>query len=94
VIASNSRKKIGPGFRLTCTLPKEVEVLAIDGPTTGHLKGNKVAFDPLQKMDARANAIYQLTIRAKMKGAATVEYRLESLVECEPIIEKDSFVVH
>jgi len=77
-------------IKVVATLPPQLKLVQTTGPTPGTAEGSKVAFAPLNKLDAGQSVSWLVEVRAEEAG--DVRFRVEMTSESlsEPVIETQS----
>jgi uncharacterized repeat protein (TIGR01451 family) len=75
-------------------VPEGMTPLGGDGPSAIHVEGQKVSFDPVPKLAARADALYRVRVKAVKKG----DWRFKAYLTCDqlerPVYEEESTLVY
>jgi uncharacterized repeat protein (TIGR01451 family) len=73
------------GVRLTALLPDEVVPLEAKGPVAGQTEKQQVRFASLDKLPARGEAVYRVSVRGKQGGSGHV--RVELTADRQPSVQ-------
>jgi uncharacterized repeat protein (TIGR01451 family) len=80
--------------QIQTVVPDGLTPIGGDGPSAIHLNGQKVSFDPVPKLSARADALYRVRVRAVKKG----DWRFKAYLTCDqlqrPVYEEESTLVY
>jgi uncharacterized repeat protein (TIGR01451 family) len=80
--------------QIQTVVPDGMTPLGGDGPSAVHLDGQKVSFDPVPKLAARADALFRVRVRAVKKG----DWRFKAYLTCDqlqrPVYEEESTLVY
>jgi uncharacterized repeat protein (TIGR01451 family) len=68
IIVTNQGSALGTNIRIVAELEPEMEFVSASGVTNGKLEGNKITFEPLASLAAKAKAAYTVVVKAKSEN--------------------------
>jgi uncharacterized repeat protein (TIGR01451 family) len=79
---------------IVANLPEGLEAVNADGPGPHQLRGDRVRFEPIAKLAARADALFRVKVRGKRDG----KWRMRVEMTCDqldrPVFEEESTTVY
>jgi uncharacterized repeat protein (TIGR01451 family) len=87
---TNTGSKTETDIKLVGILPDKMKFKTATGPTRFREKGKEIAFEPLPKLEPKADAIYRITVRAMAPGDVRFKAQITSASLAEPVIEMES----
>ncbi|MSR54582.1 MAG: DUF11 domain-containing protein [Gemmataceae bacterium] len=80
--------------KLTLAIPAQMKFKAARGPGKYKLTANEIIFEPLEKLPARTEVTYRITLTAKEKGNAKFKATMTASGLTEPIIRQESTKIY
>jgi uncharacterized repeat protein (TIGR01451 family) len=90
VLVTNAGSKTETDIKVICTIPDKMELKGVQAPVRYHIEGNVVMFEPLPKLAPRADACYQLKVRAAAPGDVRFKAQVSSGSLVEPVIQTEA----
>jgi uncharacterized repeat protein (TIGR01451 family) len=91
---TNTGSKAETDLKLTCTLPPQVKLKAVQGPVKYEVAGNEVIFQSLARLAPRADVVYKVTVTAVQKGDARFKASLTTATLVEPVVKVEPTKVY
>ena len=90
----NQGSKAAGNVRLSIALPAELKPLAAEGPTRHTLEGDRVVFDGLAQLAAKADTTYRLRVKALKPGDLRTRIQLLTDDMQTPVTKEESTRVY
>ena len=91
---TNTGSKTETDLKLVCTIPIQLEFKSAQGPVQFDQIGTEVVFQPLSKLAPRADVIFKVVCKAKVKGDARFKAQLTTTSLVEPVVKVESTRVY
>ena len=91
---SNTGSKDETDVKLICAIPAQMKFKSARGPGKYELTANELIFEPLDKLPARTEVTYRITLTAKEKGDAKFKATMTASGLTEPIIRQESTKIY
>jgi uncharacterized repeat protein (TIGR01451 family) len=78
----------GTNLRLMVQVPETLVILRAEGPSNGQVRGQLVAFDPLPRLAARADAVYRVRVRGLRPGGGRFRVELQAASLANPLSQE------
>lgn len=91
---TNQGSQPSRGVQVAATVPAEMQVLDVHGPTQGTVDGQSVVFHPLDTLAAGKVESYQVRVRCKAAGQARFRAFFRSDDTPTPVVEEESTRVY
>lgn len=79
--------------RVHATLPKELEAIAADGPTSQTLADQVLRFEPIDKLAPKADATFRVKVRGTAKGDCRFQASVTTDQLSRPVVKEESTTV-
>jgi uncharacterized repeat protein (TIGR01451 family) len=80
--------------RVTADVPAGLQVLGAEGPTDHRIDGQRVVFEPLPKLAARADAVYRVKVKARQAGEWHFVAYMQTAHMQRPVMREESTMVY
>jgi uncharacterized repeat protein (TIGR01451 family) len=90
VTVLNTGSLPGNQVEVTATMPKELRVLNMDGPSRPRLEGNRVIFPAVDGLQPRQSFIYTIEAQALQPGDVRFHVELKDATQRDPVIKEQS----
>jgi uncharacterized repeat protein (TIGR01451 family) len=80
----------GNQVQITATVPRQLHVLSLDGPSKPALDGNRVAFPPVDGLQPRQSFVYTIEAQALQPGDVRFHVELRDATQREPVVKEQS----
>src|SRR5262245_24679472 len=87
---TNTGSKDETDVKLVCAIPPQMKFKSATGPMKHDLVSGEVVFQALPKLEAKADAIFKVTVTAGVKGDARFKATLTAGALSEPVIQQES----
>jgi hypothetical protein len=81
-------------IQIVATAPDGLQPREASGPTTYHLQGPQLVFEPLSRLATKADAVYRIKVRGLQPG----DYRFRVQMTCDqlkaPVVKEESSRVY
>lgn len=77
------------GVELRAVVPAGMMLRSAQGPVAGRMEGQTIVFQPLEKLEGRRQAIYQVTVQAQAAGELRFRAELNSEQLRTPLIQEE-----
>jgi uncharacterized repeat protein (TIGR01451 family) len=91
---TNTGSKTETDLKLVCNIPAQLEFKSATGPVQHDQIGTDVVFQPLGKLAPRADVVFKLVCKAKVKGDARFKAQLTTTSLVEPVVKVESTRVY
>lgn len=91
---SNTGSKDETQIKLVCAIPPQMKLKSARGPGKFELVGDELVFEPLDKLPARTELTYRVTLTAKEKGVAKFKATMTATGLTEPVSRVESTRVY
>lgn len=91
---TNTGSKTETDLKLVCNIPTQLEFKSATGPVQFDQIGTDVVFQPLGKLAPRADVVFKLVCKAKVKGDARFKAQLTTTSLVEPVVKVESTRVY
>jgi hypothetical protein len=81
-------------LKLVCSIPAQLEFKSATGPAQFDQIGTEVVFQPLGKLAPRADVVFKVVCKAKLKGDARFKAQLTTTSLVEPVVKVESTRVY
>lgn len=78
ITVTNQGSADGTNIQVTCMLEENMQYVSSSGPTQGAVVGGKITFGPLSKLSPKAQAKWQITVKALDVGDARFKTMMKS----------------
>jgi uncharacterized repeat protein (TIGR01451 family) len=82
------------GVRITAELPEGLQPVSAEGPVDHRIDGQRVLFEPMPKLAARADAVYRVKAKAKQPGEWHFAAYLQTAHMQRPVLKEESTTVY
>jgi uncharacterized repeat protein (TIGR01451 family) len=86
---TNTGSKPEADIKLVATVPDRMEFRGAQGPAHYRVEGRTVVFEPLARLDPRADAVFRLNVRALEPGTVCFKVQVTSANLTEPVIKME-----
>ena len=83
---NNTGSKLETDVKLVCTIPDQMEFKSATGPSHYHVEGKTIVFEPVARLEVKADVVYGLTVKAVKPGSARFSVKLNSTDLGEPVM--------
>jgi uncharacterized repeat protein (TIGR01451 family) len=80
----------GNKVQMSCTVPPQMKVVKVDGPTKATTVGQKVLFPPVESLGPKETVTYSIEVQALKAGDVRFVAELRSETLSAPVIEEES----
>jgi uncharacterized repeat protein (TIGR01451 family) len=87
---TNTGSKTETDIHVVATIPAQMEVKSVQGPTKAHEDGKQLIFDVLPRLAPRADAIYRVNVKALKPGDVRFKLEVTSTNLKEPVIKMEA----
>jgi uncharacterized repeat protein (TIGR01451 family) len=87
---TNTGSKVETDIKLVATVPDKMEFKNATGPVRFHQEGKMIAFEPLEKLAPKADAIFRINVKALEAGTVRFKIQMTSTNLTEPIIKMEA----
>jgi uncharacterized repeat protein (TIGR01451 family) len=87
---TNTGSKTETDIKLVGILPDKMQFKTATGPTRFQIKNREIVFEPLPKLEPKAEAIYRITVKAVATGDVRFKAQITSASLTEPVTEMES----
>jgi uncharacterized repeat protein (TIGR01451 family) len=86
----NRGSKAATGVQVALELPEEMEALHVQGPCAAQVTENRIIFESLERLEPGKTLVYQLKVRCKQSGQATLRayFRSQDNPQAELVEER------
>jgi uncharacterized repeat protein (TIGR01451 family) len=81
-------------IRLVGVIPDKMELKSIQGPVRYHTEGKNIIFEPLEKLQPRADALFRIRCKGLEAGIVRFKIQVTSATLAEPLIKQESTVIY
>ena len=90
----NQGSRAATNIQLSAVIPYELEPIAADGPTMQSMVEDTLRFDPIDKLDAKAEVVYRVKVKAMKPGDHRFKVKLETGELSQPVVEEEATRVY
>jgi uncharacterized repeat protein (TIGR01451 family) len=90
VRVSNAGTVPASRVKLVCTVPESMDFKGAFSPSHHKVEGKVIEFDPIPELAPRADAVYQIQVKAMVPGQARFKAQLTSAEVVEPIVTTEA----
>jgi uncharacterized repeat protein (TIGR01451 family) len=90
VKVTNQGTKAASNVQLVALLPPEMKGVSAEGPVRYRNEGQRITFEPLKQLGAKAEAIYKVTTQAIQPGDLRLQVQITTDEIREPITKEES----
>jgi uncharacterized repeat protein (TIGR01451 family) len=83
----------GSDIAITATVPPELKVVNVRGPTQPKVEGGKITFPPLATLPVGQKIVYGVDVQALKAGRAVFQVELRTPLMKEPVIQQESTTI-
>ena len=94
VRVTNQGTKAATNVQLMALLPGEMKAVSAEGPVRYHVEGQRIIFEPLKQLGAKADTAYRITIQALQPGDLRLQVQIVTDEIREPITKEESTRVY
>jgi uncharacterized repeat protein (TIGR01451 family) len=80
--------------RVTAELPAGLQPTSAEGPADHRIEGQRVVFEPMLKLAARADAVYRVKAKARLPGEWHFAVYLQTAHMQRPVLKEESTTVY
>ncbi len=91
---TNQGSKLARNVQVAAVLPDQMQVVSVDGPTSGAVDGDRVIFEPLETLDVGATQEYRVQVLCGGAGKLRFRAFLRTEENTDPIIEEEQTHVY
>ena len=85
----NEGSQASTNLRVSAQLPQGMRPLSADGPTRGTVNGQVVIFQPLSRLDPKAETVYTIQVQGLTAGNQRIRVQVISDDMSDPVIEEE-----
>jgi uncharacterized repeat protein (TIGR01451 family) len=90
VRVTNTGSKTETDIKLVATVPDKMEFKSAQGPARYREEGKAIVFEPLAKLDPRAEAVFRVNVKALEAGTVRFKIQMTSATLQEPVIKMEA----
>ncbi len=90
VKVTNQGTKAASNVQLVALLPPEMKAVSAEGPVRYRIEGQRIVFEPLKQLGAKAEATYKVTTQALQPGDLRLQVQISTDEIREPITKEES----
>ncbi|KAA3608731.1 MAG: DUF11 domain-containing protein [Planctomycetota bacterium] len=90
ITVTNQGSAPASNIRITLTLPRQIQYVSSDGPTTARSTANQLSFAPLATLAPKAKATFEVTVKAVGEGDIRTKVSMVSDQSSVPVEETES----
>jgi hypothetical protein len=87
---SNTGSKTETDIKLVAEVPPQMQFKSATGPVRYNVDGNKIVFEPLDKLAPRADAQFRINVKAVEQGTVRFKIQVTSTNLVEPVIKMEA----
>jgi uncharacterized repeat protein (TIGR01451 family) len=87
---SNTGSKTETDIKLVAEVPPQMQFKSATGPVRYAVDGNKIVFEPLDKLAPRVDALFRINVKAVEQGTVRFKIQVTSTNLVEPVIKMEA----
>lgn len=90
VRVTNTGSKAEGDIKLVATVPDKMQFKNAQGPVKYQQEGNRIVFEPIEKLAPRADAIFRINVKAMESGIARFKIQVSSASMTDPVMKEEA----
>jgi uncharacterized repeat protein (TIGR01451 family) len=87
---NNTGSKTETNIKLIAEVPSQMQLKSATGPAKYAVEGNKITFEPVEKLAPRAEALFRINVKAMEQGTVRFKIQVTSTNLVEPVIKMEA----